>query len=111
MNDEQSGRAAADLYARALTDADFKAQLMADAPSVLRAEGVDVPEGMNIKVVENSPSMYYIVLPDPESVSDEVLAAASGGSSASTASSAGTAGTFLGTIGSFGTAGSAGSAG
>ena len=68
-------------------------------------------EGMNIKVVENSPSMYYIVLPDPESVSDEVLAAASGGSSASTASSAGTAGTFLGTIGSFGTAGSAGSAG
>ncbi len=111
MNDDQSARSAADLYARALTDADFKAQLMADAPSVLRAEGVDVPEGMNITVLENSASTFYIVLPDPESVSDEVLAAASGGSSASTAGSAGTFGTFLTTIGSLGSAGSAGSAG
>ncbi|MGA0121794.1 MAG: NHLP leader peptide family RiPP precursor [Gaiellales bacterium] len=111
VNDEQSGRALADLYARALTDADFKAELMADAASVLREAGVEVPEGMSIKVVENSPSAYYLVLPDPEAMSDELLSAASGGSSASTASTAGTAGTFLTTIGSAGSLGSAGSAG
>jgi hypothetical protein len=111
MNDEQAGRAAADLYARAMTDADFRAALMADPTSLLSEAGFDVPEGMNVKVVENSPSTYYIVLPDPEAVSDELLASASGGSSASTAGSAGTLGTFLGTIGTLGSAGSAGSAG
>ncbi len=111
MNEEQSARAAADLYARAMTDAEFKARLMADAASVLRAEGLDVPEGMEIKVVENSSSTVYVVLPDPESVTDELLASVSGGSTAGSAGSLGTAGTFLGTLGSFGTAGTAGSAG
>jgi len=111
MNDEEAGRTLAELYARAMTDADFKAALIANPTSVLSEAGFDVPAGMNVKVVENSPSTHYVVLPDPESVSDELLAAASGGSSASTASSAGTAGTFLTTVGSFGTAGSAGSAG
>jgi hypothetical protein len=84
MNDEQSARAAADLYARAMTDAEFKAQLVADPASVMRAEGLDVPEGMEIKVVENSSSTVYVVLPDPETFSDEILAAASGGGEAST---------------------------
>lgn len=79
MNDEQSQQAAADLLTRALTDADFKARLMADAASVMRAEGVDVPEGVEVKVVENSSSTVYVVLPDPETVSDALLASASGG--------------------------------
>lgn len=108
--DEQSARAAADVYARALTDADFKAQLVADPASVLSAGGVTLPAGVDIKVVENSSSTYYIVLPDPEVAADELLAAASGGSSASTASTAGTAAcsTLPGTMGTAGTAGSAG---
>ena len=79
MNEEQSQQAAADLFTRALTDADFKARLMADAASVLRAEGVDVPEGVEVKVVENSSSTVYVVLPDPQTVSDALLASASGG--------------------------------
>ncbi len=79
MNDEQSQQAAADLFTRALTDADFKARLMADAASVMRAEGVDVPEGVEVKIVENSSSTVYVVLPDPQTVSDELLATASGG--------------------------------
>ena len=110
MNDEQTARAAADLYARALTDADFKARLMGDAASVLRAEGLDVPEGVEIKVVENSSSTVYVVLPDPEAVSDELLAAASGGSTVGSAGTSGSFGCFCGTVSSAGTAGTAGSA-
>ncbi len=110
MNDDQSARAAADLYARALTDADFKAQLMADAASVLRAGGLDVPEGVEVKVVENSSSTIYFVLPDPETLTDELLASASGGSTVGTAGTNGTLGTICGTFGSLGTAGTAGSA-
>ena len=110
MNDEQNGRIAADVYARTMTDPEFKAQFIADPAAVLTAAGVEVPEGLTIKVVENSSSTFHVVLPDPEAVTDELLAAASGGSSASTASTAGTAAcsTLPGTMGTVGSAGSAG---
>lgn len=110
MDDEQNGRIAADVYARTMTDPEFKAQFIADPAAVLSAAGVEVPEGLTIKVVENSSTTFHVVLPDPEAVSDELLAAASGGSSASTASTAGTAAcsTLPGTMGTMGSAGSAG---
>ena len=110
MNDEQNGRIAADVFARAMTDSEFKAQFIADPAAVLTAAGVEVPEGLTIKVVENSSTTFHVGLPDPEAVSDELLAAASGGSTAGTASSAGTAAcsTVPGTLGTAGTAGSAG---
>jgi hypothetical protein len=110
MNDEQNGRIAADVFARTMTDPEFKAQFIADPAGVLSAAGVEVPEGLTIKVVENSSSTFHVVLPDPEAMTDELLAAASGGSSASTASTAGTAAcsTLPGTMGTMGSAGSAG---
>ena len=110
MYDEQNGRIAADVYARTMTDPEFKAQFIADPAAVLSAAGAEVPEGLTIKVVENSSTTFHVVLPDPEAVSDELLAAASGGSTAGTASSAGTAAcsTVPGTLGTAGTAGSAG---
>ena len=110
MYDEQNGRIAADVYARTMTDPEFKAQFIADPAAVLSAAGVEVPEGLTIKVVENSSTTFHVVLPDPEAMTDELLAAASGGSSASTASTAGTAAcsTLPGTMGTMGSAGSAG---
>jgi hypothetical protein len=108
MNDEQNGRIAADVFARTMTDPEFKAQFIADPAGVLSAAGVEVPEGLTIKVVENSSSTFYVVLPDPEAVTDELLAAASGGSTASSASSVGCAATST-VPGTLGTAGSAAS--
>jgi hypothetical protein len=104
MNDEQNGRIAADVFARTMTDPEFKAQFIADPAAVLSAAGVEVPEGLTIKVLENSSTTVHVVLPDPEAMTDELLAAASGGS---TAGSAGTMSTAL-CSGSAGTAGSAG---
>jgi hypothetical protein len=109
MNDEQNGRIAADVYARTMTDPEFKAQFIADPAAVLSAAGVEVPEGLTIKVVENSSTTVHVVLPDPEAMTDELLAAASGGS---TAGSAGTISTFACSSGpsSAASAGCAGSA-
>ena len=109
MNDEQNGRIAADVFARTMTDSEFKAQFIADPAAVLTAAGVEVPEGLTIKVVENSSTTFHVVLPDPEAVSDELLAAASGGSTSSTASTAGTAAcsTVPSSVGTSGTAGTA----
>jgi len=39
MNDEQNGRIAADVFARALNDSEFKAQFIADPAAVLSAAG------------------------------------------------------------------------
>ena len=110
MNDEQNGRIAADVYARTMTDPEFKAQFIADPAAVLSAAGVEVPEGLTIKVVENSSTTVHFVLPDPEAMTDELLAAASGGG---TAGSAGTASSFACSCAasSAATAGTAGSAG
>ena len=110
MNDEQNGRIAADVYERTMTDPEFKAQFIADPAAVLSAAGVEVPEGLTIKVVENSSTTFHVVLPDPEAITDELLAAASGGS---TAGSAGSLSSFACSCAasSAATAGTAGSAG
>jgi hypothetical protein len=54
--------------AKAWADEDYKQRLLSDAPSVLREDGLDVPEGMEIKVLENTKSLFHMVLPAaPES--------------------------------------------
>jgi hypothetical protein len=50
--------------ARALKDKTFKARLMGDPTATLKEAGVDVPDGLAIKVVENTANQVYMVLPD-----------------------------------------------
>ncbi len=47
----------------------------------LALEGVTVPAGLTLKVVEDTPGVRHVVLPAPPSaaLSDEAVAAASGG--------------------------------
>jgi len=62
------------LLAKAWADAKFKARLIADPASVLRTEGMEVPEGMKIHVVENTDDRLYLVIPrSPEELADEEL--------------------------------------
>ena len=51
------------IVAKALKDEGFKRQLVADPESVLKAEGVAVPEGIRLKVVEDTEQVQHIVLP------------------------------------------------
>ena len=49
--------------AKAWADEDYKQRLLSDSVAVLKEEGVDVPEGMDVKVVENTKDLIHIVLP------------------------------------------------
>lgn len=64
-------------------DPALKAKLMANPAAVLAEHGVKVPAGMTVKVLENTPKLYHLVLPNVASgsgkLSDEELAAAAGG--------------------------------
>lgn len=68
------------IIAKCWADESFKQQLMADPAGTLKQEGVEVPAGMMIKVVENTGQVFHLVLPpNPTDLSDEALAGASGG--------------------------------
>jgi Nitrile hydratase, alpha chain len=69
------------IIAKAWRDPAFKAELIANPAAVLKAEGVDVPAGMTVTVVENTDRQFHLVLPPVPSdeLSDEALDAVAGG--------------------------------
>jgi len=102
------------VVARAWADDAFKARLLAEPNAVLQEEGLEIPPGIEIRVVENSENVIYLPLPATpgDSLSDEQLEQVSGGGTASTAGTTGTLGTMCGfTIGTASTAGTVGSVG
>ncbi len=65
-----------------LKDPALKAKLIADPAAFLAEHGLEVPAGITVKVVENTPSVFHLVLPKAAAsgeLSDEELAAAAGG--------------------------------
>ena len=71
------------LFAACWKDEALKARFMADPNSVLAEYGMTLPEGMNVKVVENSDSHVHITMPVPpeghQDLSDDELNNAAGG--------------------------------
>jgi hypothetical protein len=68
------------IIAKALKDENFKKKLIADPEAVLKAEGVEVPEGITLKAVEDTENTRHIVLPSLSSeLSDEEIARIAGG--------------------------------
>lgn len=73
-------KAFAAIVARSWDDADFRAQLLADPTATLVANGVPVPEGKRVVVVEDSDTELHVVLPPrPTELSDEELDSVAGG--------------------------------
>ena len=70
---------------QAWRDEAFKQRLMADPVTVLREQGIEVPPGLQVHVVENTRQQAYLVVPikPEEELSDEELdrVAAAGGRS------------------------------
>ncbi len=49
---------------KAWEDPQFKAQLLANPKSALKdAFGIELPEGMEVRALEETPSSYYLVIP------------------------------------------------
>lgn len=68
------------VIAKAWTDAAFKARLLADPAGTLVAEGVAVPSGVRLVVVEDTDTVHTLVLPArPADLTDEDMAGIAGG--------------------------------
>lgn len=53
------------IVAKAWADEGYKARLLADPASVFKAEGLEVPSGIELKVVEAKANQAVFVLPKP----------------------------------------------
>lgn len=53
----------AKVVAKAWSDESFKKRLISDPKTVLESQGVVVPEGLEIKVVEQTKELVYVVIP------------------------------------------------
>lgn len=74
------------LVSRAQQDPDFRQQLLSNPAAALETQlGTSIPEGVNIRVVEESPQEVYVVLPAAPAqggaLSDDQLASVAGGAS------------------------------
>jgi hypothetical protein len=59
---------------------DFKQRLIADPVAILLAEGVSVPDGVKVTVVENTASEFtFVIPPEAGELSDDALDGVSGG--------------------------------
>jgi hypothetical protein len=71
------------LIAACWKDEALKARFMSDPKAVLAEYGLDVPDGMDVKVVENADNCVHITMPATPSgsmeLSDEELSNAAGG--------------------------------
>ena len=71
----------AKIIAKAWRDPVFKAELIANPAAALKAEGINVPAGMTVTVVENTDKQFHLVLPPKpnDELSEEDLDAVAGG--------------------------------
>ena len=76
-HDTTSGK----IITKAWRDPAFKAELIANPAAALKAEGIDMPAGMAVTVLENTEKHFNLVLPLVPSgeLSDEALDGVSGG--------------------------------
>ena len=73
----------AELFAACWKDEALKARFMSDPKAVLAERGIDVPDNIDVNVVENSDNTVHITMPKAPGgsteLSDEELAGAAGG--------------------------------
>jgi hypothetical protein len=77
----ETEKAYAKIIAKAWRDPAFKAQLITNPAAALKAEGMDVPVGMTVTVLENTDKQFHLVLPHQPTgeLSENDLEAVAGG--------------------------------
>ena len=60
---EEQGKKYAKLIAKVWSDEAFKERLLTDSRAVLEAEGISVPPGVDVKVVEQTETQLFVVIP------------------------------------------------
>ncbi len=85
MDREEFQKAYGKVVAKAWSDPDFKAKLLADPKTVLKENGLEFPQDVEILVVENTEEIVHLILP-PEpagQLSEEELVKLVGGTETS----------------------------
>ena len=60
---EEQGKKYAKLIAKVWSDEAFKERLLTDSRAVLEAEGIIVPPGVEVKVLEQTETQLFVVIP------------------------------------------------
>lgn len=78
---QELARQQAQFMARVWSDPALKQRLIDDPKAVLREQGAQIPESTEVRVVENTDQVFYMVLPPKptEEISDEQFEAVAGG--------------------------------
>jgi hypothetical protein len=81
MKAEQQCNAWSQIVARAWQEESFKKRLLAEPLAVLKECGVEVPPGIQLRLVEDTNEILHLTLPakPPGELSDADLAAVAGG--------------------------------
>ncbi|RJQ64817.1 MAG: NHLP leader peptide family natural product precursor [Desulfobacteraceae bacterium] len=85
------------VVAKTWADEGYKQRLKSDPAAVLKEEGVEIPHGVEVRVVENTEKVFHMVLPHKpasDGLTDEQLDGLAGGSSVPLISGDGTGGFF-----------------
>ena len=81
MSNEELGRALGRVIARALADDSFRQKFLSDTVATLKEEGVELPAGLELRVVQNTDNLLFVGLPTTSSreLSEEELGDVAGG--------------------------------
>lgn len=63
LNGNEQSKKMGELISRVWSDETFKNRLLSDTMSVMKENGVVVPEGVEVKAVENTNNVFYLVIP------------------------------------------------
>src|SRR5215470_3183250 len=81
-SEQEFSKTLSQITAKAWSDAAFKQRLLSDPAAIAKEFGMPLPPGMELRVVEDTPSLRHFVLPSKpaaEELSDEELGQAAGG--------------------------------
>jgi hypothetical protein len=100
MNAEQPKAQWGQIVARAWHDEAFRQRLLTDPAAVLQEHGLEVPAGVQVRVVEDTHQVVHLTLPRKPAmtaeVSEEELASVAGGAGAQAGNLSGAARTCTG---------------
>ncbi len=81
MDPKDFQKAYGKLVAKAWSDDDLKAELLSDPLKIFKENGIEVPDGIEVRMVENTTdTIHFILPPEPsDELSDAQLEGAAGG--------------------------------